>query len=364
MSLSEFTNTSNENSFDPTPKLKSSPIKILFISFNHLQNECNHCGNKYSVTVLFNQKYCKTCLLKYIENTRDIYLDVCMTNDTQYNKHEMSRNGNFCMQNIQEIFDNRSEILYFKQIFSYLLHFEKQNVKEGKNCKLCGKLFPKQSCSFKICSDCYQVSCGWVKSIVDKKFIPILHLPWWDNCSFCIVCKLDLEFISDCHKRCSNCFATYTGCRYCLTTNIIFGDTVQSQCAKCNEVLFTTITNIYNRNVDIERFLASTRTELNWRTFNAFINLHSFETYNIFSRYKIDYDRYKTPIKWIPYSRITNLEKIAEGGFSIIYKARWRHFNRVEESYKRTVAIKRFLNSRDMDKYFLNEVNIVYKDIF
>src|SRR5437588_49708 len=25
--------------------------------------------------------------------------------------------------------------------------------------------------------------------------------------------------------------------------------------------------------------------------------------------------------KWIPYSRITNLEKIAEGGFSIIYKA-------------------------------------------
>ncbi|PKC03445.1 kinase-like protein [Rhizophagus irregularis] len=342
MSRLESTNANNENSFDPTPKLKSSPIPILFISFNRLQNECSYCGNEYSVTVLFNQKYCKICLIKYIENisdNSDMYLDIRMsTNDIRHNKNETSRNVNFCTQNIQE----------------------NKKVQESENCKLCGKLFPEQSCSFKICPDCYQISHGRLKSTLTKEFIPILCLPWWDNCNICINCKLSLEFISDCQKWCSDCFATYTGCRYCLTTNIIFGNTAQSQCKKCNRLLsFITITYIDSENFDIEKFLASTRVILNRRIFDSFVkDLNSLEIYDAFFRFKNDYYRYKSSVKWIrwiPYSRITNLEKIAEGGFSIIYKAQWRHFNQVEY-YKKTVIIKRFLNSWDMDKYFLNEL--------
>ena len=56
--------------------------------------------------------------------------------------------------------------------------------------------------------------------------------------------------------------------------------------------------------------------------------------------------------KWIPYSRITNLEKIAEGGFSIIYKA--------TTLINGTVAVKKILNSRDISKCFLNEVIIIF----
>ena len=63
-----LTITNNENPFDPTPKLKSSPVPILFIPFNNNESKCNYCKNKYSITILFNQKYCKNCLLQYIES--------------------------------------------------------------------------------------------------------------------------------------------------------------------------------------------------------------------------------------------------------------------------------------------------------
>ena len=35
----ELVNTNNENSFDPTPKLKSSPVPISFIPFNN-EDKC------------------------------------------------------------------------------------------------------------------------------------------------------------------------------------------------------------------------------------------------------------------------------------------------------------------------------------
>ena len=44
---------------------------------------------------------------------------------------------------------------------------------------------------------------------------------------------------------------------------------------------------------------------------------------------------------------IKNLEEIAEGGFGIVYKATLDY---------RTVAVKRFLKSQNINKYFLNEV--------
>ena len=39
----ELINTNSENSFDPTPRLKSSPVPILFISFNYDENKCSYC---------------------------------------------------------------------------------------------------------------------------------------------------------------------------------------------------------------------------------------------------------------------------------------------------------------------------------
>lgn len=104
---------------------------------------------------------------------------------------------------------------------------------------------------------------------------------------------------------------------------------------------------------------------MNWRlSYDFDETLNSFEIYNVFFGSRTNYYRYKPSARWIPYSQITNLEKIAEGGFSIIYKARWCHLNRVKECYKKTVAIKRFRNSWDMDKYFLNEVNSVLMIFF
>ena len=48
----------NENSFDPTPKLKSSPIPILFVPFNYSSN-CFHCGDKYTLTLFFTNNIAK-----------------------------------------------------------------------------------------------------------------------------------------------------------------------------------------------------------------------------------------------------------------------------------------------------------------
>ena len=55
----------------------------------------------------------------------------------------------------------------------------------------------------------------------------------------------------------------------------------------------------------------------------------------------------------IQFSQISNLEKIAEGGYGIIYKATW---------VKETVAIKKFKNSQNLQHftYFFNEVISFY----
>ncbi|RIA92250.1 hypothetical protein C1645_765552, partial [Glomus cerebriforme] len=60
---------------------------------------------------------------------------------------------------------------------------------------------------------------------------------------------------------------------------------------------------------------------------------------------------------WISYSQITNLEKIAEGGFSIIYKAIWldRKFP-YDLGENKIIAVKRLKSSQKISKDFLNEV--------
>src|SRR5688572_18920258 len=90
----ELANTNDENSFDPTPRLKSSPIPIKFISFNSEDKNCVYCGEEYIETVLCpDQKYCKKCLLSYINDITDknTYLDVYIyTKDLECSDHKIN----------------------------------------------------------------------------------------------------------------------------------------------------------------------------------------------------------------------------------------------------------------------------------
>ena len=71
-------------------------------------------------------------------------------------------------------------------------------------------------------------------------------------------------------------------------------------------------------------------------------------------------------MEWISYSQILDMEKIAEGGFGIIYKATWLDGPLIERSYSnysyrrknQTVIVKRFENSQSISKQFLGEVCI------
>src|SRR5947208_16339820 len=62
--------------------------------------------------------------------------------------------------------------------------------------------------------------------------------------------------ISDC-QWCSDCHLIYTGCRYCLTTNIIFVPTNQSQCRKCKRIsiININITNISSGDYNVNEIL-------------------------------------------------------------------------------------------------------------
>ncbi|UZN99157.1 uncharacterized protein OCT59_000437 [Rhizophagus irregularis] len=279
----------NNDPFDPTSKLKSSPVPVLFIPFNNNEKQCNYCGIKYSETLMFEQKYCKNCLFWYIQYITG--------NNTYLNK------------------------------------------------LLSG----------------YQISSGWVESTLTKKSIPILYLPWWDSHNQCAVCDKELKYIhqeskSYCQKWCSCCFTIYTGCRYCLTTNIIFGIADQSQCKKCKRTSFINIniTNISSGNFIIDKFLDSTRINnknlqiiakyLNNRTMHCPIEIYFF----IHSELDLSME----VIEWIPYSQIMNLKKIAEGGFSIIYKATWKGSD---------VAVKKLRDSQNISKHFLNELRSLYQ---
>ncbi|PKY28192.1 kinase-like protein [Rhizophagus irregularis] len=235
----------HDDSFDPTPKLKSSPVPISFISFNKHDENCIRCGDIYTETTINYQKYCKKCLSGYLTNITDenIYLDVYIfTRNLECNEHEISRTKE--PQNIQECCRNCLEILFFKQVPNnyYLYGSNKFNLNDNvieseknckyggnkfnlnvieseKNCNLCRKEFHETHMYFTLCSDCYLISSGYTESTLTKKPIPIIYLPYWYSLSNCEACNLKLKFTSDCQKYCENCFIFYTGCRYCLTTN-------------------------------------------------------------------------------------------------------------------------------------------------
>src|SRR5947208_2947577 len=114
-------------------KLKSSPVPILFIPFDQNEDFCFDCGIKYSETLLFKQKYCIKCLLKYVSKM------VC-----RINRYEMTS----LMQNIHEW----GKDSFFKQVpTNSLAYYDDDNVsieeqnriteilENEKGCKLCGK---------------------------------------------------------------------------------------------------------------------------------------------------------------------------------------------------------------------------------
>ncbi|GES80830.1 kinase-like domain-containing protein [Rhizophagus clarus] len=219
---------------------------------------------------------------------------------------------------VQKWCKNCSEISYFRQIIPNTLSFD-----DYYTTKYCIHYFIKQGCE--LCNertsllsehipDRYQTSSGWVKSTLNERHIAILYLPWWDNYGTCIICSRELKYINPeletySQKWCPYCFIIYTGCRYCLTTNIIFGITGQSQCKKCKRVSFINIdtTNTASGNYIIDEFLASTRINNNSQCLIAKYTVNT--KLNPLSVYKFIRNFYvrKQIIEWIPFSQFKNV---------------------------------------------------------
>ncbi|EXX64005.1 Sps1p [Rhizophagus irregularis DAOM 197198w] len=334
---------------NPAP---SSPVPVLFIPFKNNEKKCNYCGVEYSKTLKFEQKYCKNCLFRYIKYMDN---DVCLnkyvstSNTHQCIKHKATRN-NFCATNIQEWCEHCSEILYF----THLIPNTSSLNNYSKYCSGRGYYATKLEYNkFKLVEygqeHHHQVYSEWVESILTKKSIQILYLSWWDNFDKCVVCLQELKYIHQesvpyyqkwCQKWCSNCFIIYTGCRYCLITNIIFGITSQSQCKNCKRISFINIdiTNINSENRIVDDFILT------------FTNNNTDSDSLKFIR-KLYSNVIKCLIEWIPYSQFKDLRKIGEGGFSIIYKATWSDGIRNTD-----VALKKLFSSQKIGKNFLNEI--------
>ena len=342
----------NTNNEDPTPKLKSSPIPILFIPFNNQENKCSYCGNEYFKTLLFEQKYCKNCLLKFIKDTTDdnvTYLDVHISKS---NTRCIEHKADFCTKNIQEWCKYCSEISYFKQIVTPFSFPKYNKFIEKKIKKKCDCVYHSD-----ISYVDFLIYSGWVESFLTSKSVPILYLPWWDAKDECIVCNQVLNFISNFQKSCSQCYTTYIGCRYCLTTNIIFGITDKSQCKKCKRILPINVINIANigsGNYDIDEFHYYTRFNINnYHTIANYMNYYNQNQVWIYNFIEKDFVNNIQPImEWIPFSQIEDLKQIGRGGFATVYKATWLKNNQA-------VAVKRFF-SQDV-KILLNEVTIYYQ---
>src|SRR4051794_38526031 len=105
-------------------------------------------------------------------------------------------------------------------------------------------------------------------------------------------------------------------------------------------------------NSDIDKFLYNIRANINNDYYQRIANyMNDFnENSDPLDIYDFVKDMFSnnirsiSTIEWIPFSQITNLIKIAEGGFGIIYKA---------TRFNKTIAVKRYFNSQNISKYFL-----------
>jgi hypothetical protein len=361
MDPTKLFNTNN----DPTPKLKSSPIPIKFISFNNYDDVCIYCKELYEHILLTGQQYCKKCLSCYLTNItdNDIYLDVYYTMNSECIEHETNTKE---PQVIQECCKNCLKVLCFKQIFAHETYFDCDIIlgnsitESEKYCKLCGKptsAFKMKK--FKLCSDCYLITSGYIESTLTKKPILVIYLPWWHNISSCDACNTHLIFASDRQKYCEKCFIFYIGCRYCLTTNVIFGLTTQSQCKKCKRVSSSIIADNFSGNSELDEFLVDLFPNIhnNLKTDEFVDKIKNIDKYFLPSEISLTINsmcknstqstQSEDLMKWIQYSHFTNVTEIARGGFGIIYRATWD---------QKSVILKKFKNSQDTSKYFLNEV--------
>ena len=127
--------------------------------------------------------------------------------------------------------------------------------------------------------------------------------------------------------------------------------------------------NINSGNSDLDDFLYDQRLnfynnlQLDETTSKKFDD-NSTEIYDIINR-KYNKIQPEPIMEWIPYSQITNMKQIAEGGFGIIYQATWLDGSLTGNNYNNRqtnehVIIKRFKNSQDISKYFLNEVRFTF----
>ncbi|GES97623.1 kinase-like domain-containing protein [Rhizophagus clarus] len=328
------------NFYDPII-LKYSPVPALFIPFKNNEEKCNYCGIEYSKTLEFEQKYCKNCLFwynKYMSN--NTFLDKYIkTKNIQCIEHETTRNTT----NFQERREHCSEILCLTHLIPNSSSLNKYSLKSYSGC--CGSFEVRRFYLYERGQKFnYCISSEWVECCVTKKPIQILYLSWWDNFDNCIICLQELKYmhkesITYCQKWFSQCFIIYTGCRYCLTTNIVFGITSQSQCKKCKRIFNIDITNIISKNYVIGDFiLIFKRDDTNLNSLKLIRNLYS--------------TMIRCLIKWIPYSQFKDLKKIGEGGFSSIYKATWT----VSVGGDANVALKKLYNSQNISKYFFNEI--------
>ena len=81
---------------------------------------------------------------------------------------------------------------------------------------------------------------------------------------------------------------------------------------------------------------------------------------------QINYAKRVGKMEFVPYDQFKNVEFIAEGGFSKIYKATWidgpvTDYNRINfRSHNTTVALKKLNNSKNITSKELNEVRTVF----
>ncbi|PKY25565.1 kinase-like protein [Rhizophagus irregularis] len=331
------------------PKLKSNPVPILFIPFKKNEEKCNYCGIEYSKTLEFEQKYCKNCLFWYIKYMGNLKTYIS-TNNTQCIEHKATRNG-FFTTNIQEWCEYCSEISFFTHLIPNTSSLNNYSSLSDARGYCYPRSFERNTYKLIECGQehHFEISSEWVESILNKKSIQILYLSWWDNFDKCVVCLQELKYIHQesvpyyqkwCQKWCSNCFIIYTGCRYCLTTNVIFGITSQSQCKNCERISFINIdiTNVSCENCIMDEFILTITRNFTDSNSLRFIR-------HLFSK------MVKYLIERIPYSQFKDLRKIGEGGFSIIYKATWSDGTRNID-----VALKKLFNSHNISKHFFNEL--------
>jgi hypothetical protein len=309
----------NDDSFDPTPKLKSNLTPIKFISFNAADENCVYCEEEYSKELLCpRKKYCKKCSSHYDENINVSRFSQMLQGE------KLEKSCGNCVKTLD--------------IMKYSHYC----------CNLGTKPFQTKD-NFVLCSDCHLISFEWIESTLFKKQILILYLPWWHDNSYCDLCHSELTFTSDCQKYCGNCPIFYTGCRYCLTTNIIFGLTDQTQCKKCKRISLIIDRNVFDDFLDISY---GNIDNLNLEIANIIKRIDKYFKpltllYSIFEKINI-----AISVRSISYSQFKDVKEITKGGYGIIYKATWLSNN------NKTVILKRFENSKINNKYFLNEVNI------